>query len=516
MPILIRGALVIAEPRAEPRASDVLVLGDRIAGVGHDLPITPDTVVLEARDRLVIPGLINAHTHAHNNVAKGAIGGLPLELWLLHLHSRVERLTSRDLYVMTALGALEMIRTGTTSACDMAYSGPWPADDMVDAVARAYVDCGLRASIAPQFFDLPFYRGLIGLEELLPADVRNEIDGRPSFPRAEVMDVLRRAADRWDGAAGGRIRLGLGPSIATVCSDELLRACAELAGDRELPLQIHLSETKAEAYAGAHGQGKSSAARLAELGLLTSRTLLAHAIWLDDRDLDLIAAGGCSVAHNPVSNLRLGAGIAPLLGLRERGCNVALGTDGAASNDNQNMFGPLKLAALLPRVMSPDHDRWPSAADVFEMATVNGAHAAGFQRQIGRIAPGMQADLVLLDLRATYYHPRNSLLDQLVYSEVGSSVTTVLVAGQIVLKDGKITTVDEQALLDEADAIAQRIVRESTAAEASIRRLAASVGQAAGEASAAELSINRYASEAYRLPPRAANPGVPFPPSSAS
>ena len=149
------------------------------------------------------------------------------------------------------------------------------------------------------------------------------------------------------------------------------------------------------------------------------------------------------------------------------------------------------------------------------MATVNGAHAAGFQKQIGRIAPGMQADLVLLDLRATYYHPRNSLLDQLVYSEVGSSVTTVLVAGQIVLKDGKITTVDEQALLDEADAIAQRIVRDSTAAEASIRRLAASVRQAAGEATAAELSINRYASEASRLLPRAANPGASFPPSSA-
>jgi 5-methylthioadenosine/S-adenosylhomocysteine deaminase len=503
MPILIHGGLVITEPEGQPGPNDILVDGDHIAGVGHDFEITPETTVLDARDRLVIPGLVNAHTHAHNNVAKGAIGGLPLELWLLHLNSRVERLTPRDLYVMTALGALEMIRTGTTSACDMAQTGPWPADDMVDAVAQAYLDSGLRASIAPQFFDLPFYRGLADLEELLPADVRNEIDGRPSFPRAEVMDVLRRAADRWDGAAGGRIRFGLGPSIATVCSDELLRACAELADERQLPLQIHLSETKAEAHAGERWQGKSSATRLAELGLLTPRTLLAHAIWLDDRDLDLIAAGGCSVAHNPVSNLRLGAGIAPLLGLRERGCNVALGTDGAASNDNQNMFGPLKLAALLHRVVSPDHDLWPSAADVFRMATVNGARAAGFEGRIGRIAAGMQADLVLLDLRTTYYHPRNNLLDQLIYCEVGSSVTTVLVAGQIVLKDGKVTTVDEQALLDEADAIGQRIARESMTAEASIRHLGASVRQASLRANVAELSINRYASEAYRSLPRA-------------
>jgi 5-methylthioadenosine/S-adenosylhomocysteine deaminase len=137
------------------------------------------------------------------------------------------------------------------------------------------------------------------------------------------------------------------------------------------------------------------------------------------------------------------------------------------------------------------------------MATVNGARAAGFEGQIGKIAAGMRADLVLIDLRTTYYHPRNNLLDQLIYCEVGSSVTTVLVAGQIVLKDGKVTTVDEQALLDEADAIGERIARESMTAEASIRHLRASVRQAWLKANVAELSINRYASETYRSLPRA-------------
>jgi 5-methylthioadenosine/S-adenosylhomocysteine deaminase len=496
--MLIRGGLVLTQPGVRPGASDILVDGERIARVGPDLEASPETTVLDARDRLVIPGLVNAHTHAHNNVARGAIGGLPLELWLLPLRARVERLTRRDLYVMTALGALEMIRTGTTTACDMAQTGPWPTDEMVDAVAQAYVDVGLRASIAPQFADLPFSRSLAGLAELLPADLRDESAGRPGFPRAEVMDVLRRAVDRWDGAAGGRIRLGLGPSIATVCSDELLSACGELTESRGVPLQIHLSETKAEAYTAVRLQGKSSAARLSALGLLTPRTVLAHAIWLDERDLDLVAAGGCSVAHNPVSNLRLGAGVAPLLELRERGCTVALGTDGAASNDNQNMFGPLKLAALLHRVVLPDHDRWPSAADVFRMATVNGARAAGFDGQIGRIAAGMQADLVLLDLRAPHYHPRNDLFAQLVYGEAGGSVRTVLVAGRVVLQDGRVTTVDEPALLDEADAIGQRIARESTTAEASMRRLADSVRQACTRANEAELSIDRYASSAHR------------------
>jgi 5-methylthioadenosine/S-adenosylhomocysteine deaminase len=503
MRMLIRGGLVLTELERPPGASDILVDGDSIARVGPGLDAPLGTTVLDARDRLVIPGLVNAHTHSHNNVARGAIGGLPLELWLLPLRARVARLTRRDLYVMTALGALEMIRNGTTTVCDMAQTGPWPTDEMVDAVAEAYVDVGLRASIAPQFADLPFSRSLAGLAELLPTDLRDDGDGRPGFPRAEVMNVLRGAIGRWDGAAGGRIRLGLGPSIATVCSDELLGACGELAESRGVPLQIHLSETKAEAYTAARLQGKTSATRLAELGLLTARTVLAHAIWLDDRDLDLVATRGCSVVHNPVSNLRLGSGIAPLLELRERGCAVALGTDGAASNDSQNMFGSLKLAALLHRVVRPDYDRWPSAADVFRMATVNGARAAGFDARVGRIAVGMQADLVLLDLRAPHYHPRNDLFAQLVYGEAGGSVRTVLVAGRVVLEEGRVTTIDEPALLDEADAIGQRIARESMTAEASVRRLAACVRQVCSRANDAELSIDRYALSTHRSLPRA-------------
>jgi 5-methylthioadenosine/S-adenosylhomocysteine deaminase len=362
---------------------------------------------------------------------------------------------------------------------------------MVDAVVQAYVDLGLRASIAPQFSDLPSYYGLADLETLLPADLREQIDSRPRFPQDEVMAVLQRAIERWDGAAGGRIRFGAAPMIATVCSDELLRACAELTGKYQVPLQMHLAETKGEAYTARRAHGKSTVARLSELGVLTPRTLLAHTIWVDDDDLDLIARNGCSVAHNPVGNLRLGDGVCPLLELRERGCNVALGTDGAASNDNQNMFGVLKLAATLHRVLSPDYETWPSPADVFTMATANGARALGFEGQIGRVAAGMLADLVLLDLRKTYYHPRNNLVNQLVLCEVGSSITTVLVAGRVVLEHGDVTTVDEQALLDEADEIGQRITRDLLGDQASIRRLEAIMRQAYLQASRAELPINR-------------------------
>jgi cytosine/adenosine deaminase-related metal-dependent hydrolase len=186
--------------------------------------------------------------------------------------------------------------------------------------------------------------------------------------------------------------------------------------------------------------------KLRELGLLGPRTLLAHSVWLEDRELDILAETGSAVSHNPVSNLKIGAGIAPVLGMLRRGIPVALGTDGSASNDNQNMFGPLRLAAILHRVVDPAYDRWPGAADALRMATLHGARAAGFGDQIGRIATGFKADFVLLDLGTTYYHPRNDLIQHVVFAEVGSSVRTVLVDGRVVLDEGRVTTVDEAAL----------------------------------------------------------------------
>jgi cytosine/adenosine deaminase-related metal-dependent hydrolase len=184
-----------------------------------------------------------------------------------------------------------------------------------------------------------------------------------------------------------------------------------------------------------------------------------------------------------------------------RGIPVAIGTDGSASNDNQNMFAPLRLAAILHRVVDPNYDRWPLAADVLKMATLDGARAAGFGGAIGRVAPGFKADLVLLDLGASYYHPRNDLVQHLVFCEAGSSVRTVLVDGRVVLDEGRVTTVDEAALFAEADEIAKRVAVEMQGPTSQARRLEPYIRRASFAACGADWPINRYASEAYRALP---------------
>jgi cytosine/adenosine deaminase-related metal-dependent hydrolase len=209
------------------------------------------------------------------------------------------------------------------------------------------------------------------------------------------------------------------------------------------------------------------------------------------------------VAHNPVSNLKLGAGLAPVLAMRARGIAVALGTDGSASNDTQNMFLPLRLAPILHRVGDPAYDRWPDARDALRMATLAGARAAGVEAEVGRVAPGFKADLVLLDLGASHYHPRNDLVRQVVFGEVAGSIRAVIVDGRVIVREGRITTVDEAALLAEADEIGRRMAVEMREPLERVRALEPYVRRAYLAANRSDTPVNRYSSDAYRALPEA-------------
>jgi len=501
MAILVRNGTVLVDAQATPASLDVLVDGDRVARVERGLDAPAGARVIDATNRLVIPGFVNGHTHAHNNLARAAMDGLPLEIWVQYLAARVANRTPRDIYVGAAVGAMEMLRTGTTCACDMAQVTPWPTDEALDAVAQAYADVGLRASIAAQVFDLSFVESVAGLEAMLPAELRAAVAKRGPYPGDEVLATIRRAIARWHGAADGRLRFGAGPNLITLCSERFLESCGEMSQAGELTFQTHLSETKAEALSARQRYGMRATEKLRELGLLGPRTLLAHSVWLDDRELDILAETGAAVSHNPVSNLKIGVGIAPVLGMLRRGIPVAIGTDGSASNDNQNMFYPLRLAAILHRVVDPNYDRWPGAADVLRMATLDGARAAGFGGQIGRIAPGFKADFTVLDLGTTYYHPRNDLIQHLVYCEVGSSVRTVLIDGRVVLDEGRVTTVDETAILAEADEIAKRVAVEMQGPASQVKSLEPYVRRAYFATNRADWPVNHFASEAYRTLP---------------
>jgi cytosine/adenosine deaminase-related metal-dependent hydrolase len=239
------------------------------------------------------------------------------------------------------------------------------------------------------------------------------------------------------------------------------------------------------------------------VGLLGPNTILAHCVWVDDQDIEIIASTGGSVAHNPMANLKLGSGIAPVLRMRELGCNVALGTDGGGSSDNLNLFGQMKEAAMLHRVTDPNYEHWLGAADVLEMATANGARAAGFEADSGRLAVGQKADIALVDLRPGYFRPRNDVVAQLVFSDVGSSVTTVLVDGKVIVEGGRMTTVDEASLYAEADAIARHIGTELEEPLKRVQRLEPYVRQALFRADREPWPVNRFTTDAYRELPRA-------------
>jgi cytosine/adenosine deaminase-related metal-dependent hydrolase len=285
------------------------------------------------------------------------------------------------------------------------------------------------------------------LGDELPRPLRELLEAGAAVDVPALAGLMRTCARTW-GAAGRRVRFGIGPSGPQRCSDALLTAMAEVAEAHDLPLYIHVLETRTQAVAGRELYGTSLVERLRGLRILSSRVSIGHAVWLTRRDIDILAEAKVTVCHLPVSNLRLGSGIAPVPRLVAAGIPVALGTDGVIGNDGMNMFEAMKLAALLHKVRDPDPTRWLGARDALLMATAGGSRSARLEGA-GVLAAGQPADLVLLDLRRASFAPRNNLLHQVVYAENGSSVDMVMVAGRIVVEGGRVVTVDEAAVADE-------------------------------------------------------------------
>jgi cytosine/adenosine deaminase-related metal-dependent hydrolase len=432
---------------------DLLVEEGRIAAMGPGLvPAARPDRVIEATDRLIIPGLVNAHVHSHNNYHRGWFDSLPLDLCVLHVWGvgsapETLRLTPRQVYARALLGCAEMLRTGTTTAVDDVNLNPFLTEDHVGAVVRAYEDSGMRAVVAAHVFDIPYHRTVPFLPDLLPAALREELD-RARLPDARYLaDLARACAKRWN-LPGRRVRFAIGPSGPQRCSDALLETMAAVAEECDLPVYIHALESRTQAAMGRVVYGKSLIERLRDLRALGPRVTLGHAIWLTPADIEMLAASGAMTCHLPVSNLKIGSGIAPVPRLLRAGIPVALGTDGVMSNDGLNMFEAMKFAALLHKVRAPEPERWLGAREALRMATAGGARSARLDG-IGAIAVGARADLVLLDLRRAAFAPRNDLVLQTVYAENGSSVDTVLVDGRVVVEGGRVLTVDEAALAAE-------------------------------------------------------------------
>ncbi len=439
--VLRGGRLLDIAARAAP-ATDILIAHDTIAELGPPgLAAPPDAATIDATDRLLMPGLVNAHTHGHGNLAKGTGDRWTLETLLNAGPYLTGNRALEDKYLSCLLGGLDMIRCGCTACYDLFYEFPLPSLDGLQAAANGYRDAGLRVLLAPMVADHSFYDAIPGLLDALPAGQREAVARFRLAPAAETLGALERVVKHWsfDPLEAG---IALAPTIPLHCSDAFMLACRDLARDAGLGMHMHLAESKAQAVSGMRRYGMTLTAHLAAIGLLGPHFTAAHGVWLDADDIARLADHGASVAHNPGSNLRLGSGIAPARQMQASGLNVGIGTDGAHCADNQNMFEAMRLASFVSRVQSFDPQDWLTTADALRMATEGSARALGMGDRIGAIAPGRKADIVFLDLDHPNLVPLNDPVNQLVHTENGGAVDSVMIGGRMVLQGGKFTTVD--------------------------------------------------------------------------
>lgn len=431
--VLVTGGTVVTMDPARHVIENgaVAIRGERIVAVGPAAELSRRYRArrrLRADGRLILPGLINAHTHAAMTLYRGVADDRTLEDWLRNYIFPLEaKFTTADfVYWGTLLGAVEMIRGGTTTFADMYY--------FENEAARAASEAGLRVIAAETVLDFP----------------------TPDSPTPA--DGLRRAEEfiaRWQG--NPLVVPAVAPHSAYTCSAETLRAAAALAQRTGAPLLIHVAETRTEVEEGKKRTGQSPVQYLAGLGVFDTPTLAAHCVWVDADDRALLAAKHVGCAHNPSSNMMLASGVAPVTALRAAGVAVGLGTDGpAGSNNDLDLWEEMDLAAKLQKVTSGDPRALP-AVDALAMATSEGARAVGLEKEIGSLEAGKRADLIVVRRDAAHALPAYDVYSQIVYSLKASDVETSLINGRVVFDRGRVLTVDEAAIKRQAERIAAAI-----------------------------------------------------------
>ena len=440
--LLIDGGTIVVMDEAGTvlEGGAVLVNGDRIADLlDAGAPRPPGVPVLDAGGHLVIPGLVNTHGHAAMSLFRGLADDMPLMMWLRdHIFpAEAELVDPEFVYWGTLLSSIEMLKSGTTTFADMYY--------FRDDQARAVVEVGIRAVLGPHVIGIPA-----------------PDHPTPSASLADADEFMARYRDHPTLVPGVAAH-----SLYTTSLDDVARALA-LADDHGATFQIHAAEDAGEFAISNELNGMGVIEALASIGALRPGTVLAHAIYLSDEDIERIAAGGAGISHNPESNLKLGIHrAAPVVEALAAGIPVGLGTDGAASNNNLDLFDEMDTAAKLHKYVNGDPTALP-AETVFRMATMGGAHVLNLHDRIGSLEPGKRADIVLLDTRRAGLTPLYDVYSHLVYAARGSDVATLLVNGRIVVRDGRVLTVDESRVVERAHAFAARVraVVERVRAEA--------------------------------------------------
>ncbi|MBI3062503.1 MAG: amidohydrolase [Deltaproteobacteria bacterium] len=425
----------------------LIIEGGRLSYVGPaaKAPSGSFDRVIDGSRFIAIPGLVNAHCHSPANLFRGLFAASPLEIWRIYWRAALRPMTGEDFYASALLGAMEMLKTGATTVLDHFFGNQAVPFMGAGEAIRAMRDIGLRHVVALTIADksleetVPLEKPAAGLLPDIRRMSRSETrEGRAWLEECESFISEHHDPEKMTTCCPG-------PSGVQRCTDGLLKGAAEIARRMRLPLHMHLAETKSQKVMGRRLYGTSLLRHLESIGALGPNLSLAHSIWIEESDVELFAGSGATAVHNPASNLRLGSGLAPLPQFLAAGVHVALGTDGATSNDGQNMFDAIRLATLIHNPRSADFKKWTTPPQALRMATREGARALGLEA--GMLAPGKLADLVLLRSDTPAFTPLNNVLHQLALCENGSSVDTVIVDGEVVVEGGRLAKMREEEVL---------------------------------------------------------------------
>ena len=490
--LLVRGArlLDLEADLDSPPVRDLLIRRGVIEKVGESLH-APQARVIDAAGMLAIPGFVNAHYHSHDVLARGMFEDLSLEHWGVLAGPLGSRRPLAEVRARTLAGALECLKNGITTVQDMAAFAPMD-EAVLDTILGAYAEAGIRVVFGVTVRDRSQLETILHLEELVPPALR-EIIGTARDPAGPQIEFVERQVERL-GDRGGMLRWALTPSAPQRCTRPLLEAVAGLSRRRSLPVYTHVYESRLQrifARERLKDHGGSAVRYMEATGLLGPHVTIAHGIWPDPEEIDRLAASGTSVVLNMLSNLKLKNGVAPILEYRAKGMNLALGCDNCSCSDTQNMFQVMKLFCLLSAVSAPEATG-VTAAEAFKAATLGGARTAGLEETLGALRAGRRADLALVDLSDAAWMPFNSAVRQLVYSESGRAVRTVIVDGKVVVDQGRVTTVDERALGEEIEGLMPRVRGDVDRLRAGFAQVRGHIDAAQSRARAVPLPVDRY------------------------
>lgn len=414
---------------------DVQIIDNYISAIAPELEVVGTAI--DGQNKLLLPGFINAHTHSSEMWQRGIIPPVPLELWIAELYE-FSPLEPEQVY-LSALGtAVETLLSGGTSVVDHLVMIPGKEIETIASAIRAYQEIGIRAFIGPLIQDQSLTSGIPD------GDAQREHETYIRSTEA-TLALMQEAVEMFHNPAQG-VNILVAPTGIQLCSDALFKGCIELSDRYNLCRHAHLLETQAQKKLAQEKYGYSAVEYLKQIGYLSERTSLAHCVWLSDDDIAILAETRSTVVHNPLSNLRLGSGIAPILKYRQAEVNVAFGCDGAASNDSQDLLEAIKMGSILHNITDMDYHHWITPRQSVEMASLGGAVGLNLADELGSLAVGKKADLVLYDLTSLSLLPRTDPIGLLILGRPVNAVDSVWVNGKQVVADGKVVTIDVDVL----------------------------------------------------------------------